>query len=190
MLTKNEIPDSELWAALKEGSQLAYTQVYARYHAALYVFAYQRLGNREEAKDIVHELFLALWEKRNSIIISQNLRVYLYTAVRNRILDVIRHQKVSSKYVEAFQEFIETSHSNTEEEIALADLHEQIELAIQSLPDKMRKVFELSRNVNFSRKEIAEELRLSEETVKSHIHHALKILKLKLKPLLGLFLFF
>ena len=185
-----DISDDELVLALNDGSQLAYTAIYARYHSSLYLFAYSRLGNREEAKDIIHELFLSLWEKRSSIVLTQNLRVYLYTAVRNRILDLIKHQKVSARYIESLQHFMDTQQSEVEEQLLLADLPEKIELAIQSLPDKMRRVFELSRKVNFTRKEIAQELGLSEQTVKSHIHHALKLLKRKLGPLFSLLFLF
>lgn len=185
-----DISDDELVLALNDGSQLAYTAIYARYHSSLYLFAYNRLGNREEAKDIIHELFLWLWENRSSIVLTQNLRVYLYTAVRNKILDLIKHQKVSARYIESLQHFMDTQQSEVEEQLLLADLPEKIELAIQSLPDKMRRVFELSRKVNFTRKEIAQELGLSEQTVKSHIHHALKLLKRKLGPLFSLLFLF
>ena len=190
MLANEDLSDDELIEALNGGSQVAYTAIYARYHSSLYLFAYNRLGNREEAKDIIHELFLSLWEKRSTLTLTQNLRVYLYTAVRNRILDLIKHQKVAARYIESFQEFVEANHPAPDEQLELSQLHEQIELAIQSLPEKMRLVFEMSRKVNFSRKEIAQELGLSEQTVKSHIHHAIKILKMKLGTLFFMLFFF
>src|SRR5690606_5387963 len=98
-------------------------------------------------------------------------------------------QKVSTKYIESLNTYIKNISDNTTDFLVRhKKLHQVIEEEIANLNPKTRKVFELSRKENLSRKEIAEELGIAEETVKSHIHTALKILKIKLGDLY-LFLF-
>jgi RNA polymerase sigma-70 factor (family 1) len=186
MLIYNELNDQELTALLREGDNTAFTEIYHRYKALLYIFAYKRIGEREETRDLIHELFMALWNKRESLQITTGLLPYLYTAVRNRIIDLVAHQKVVSRYIDEFQEYIDADNSPTDQLIIHKELLELIEREVAALPQKMRQVFELSRKTNRSRKEIAAELALSEQTVKSHMHHALKTLKGKLGPLLAL----
>lgn len=181
--------DQELTTLLKGGDQFAYTEIYDRYKRLLYLFAFKRLGDREDVKDIIHEIFMSLWQNREQLNLSYSLTTYLHSAVRNKIVDVIAHKQVSARYIETFNAYLASGQSTTDHLVRQKELTALIEKEIEALPVKMRQVFELSRNRNYSRKQIAEELGLSEETVKSHMHHAMKILKVKLGPLLILALF-
>ena len=184
MVAYNKYSDADILLLLKEGDHFAYTEIYDRYHAQLYVFAYRRLKNREEAKDVIHELFLKLWNDREGIAERFELAAYLYSALKNRIINLIAHQKVSTKYIESFNQYLNHLSNNNADFLARQnELHQIIEKEIASLNPRTRKVFELSRKANLSRKEIAEELGIAEETVKSHMHAALKILKVKLGDL-------
>src|SRR5690606_21346528 len=116
------------------------------------------------------------------------LSVYLYTAVRNRIINSITHQQVAARYIDSFISYVE--HVNYQSADYLArqnDLQACIQREIDHLQPRMREVFELSRNSSLSRKEIAEKLGISEQTVKSHMHNALKILKSRLGDLFLVF---
>lgn len=186
MTDVRKLGDVDLADLLKSGDHAAFTEVYDRYKGLLYIFAYKRIGDREEARDIIHELFTALWEKHSSLNITGNLLPYLYTAVRNRIMDRIARQKVAARYLDDFQEYIDSDYSPADHLTRMRNLENLIEREIAALPPKMRKVFLLSRDTELSRKEIAQELDISEETVKSHMHHALKILKGRLGPLVVL----
>ncbi|MBS1500585.1 MAG: RNA polymerase sigma-70 factor [Bacteroidetes bacterium] len=183
MADVSTLGDVDLTDLLKSGDHAAFTEIYHRYKGLLYIFAYKRVGDREEARDIIHELFTALWEKREALNITGNLLSYLYTSVRNRIMDRVARQKVAARYLDQFQEYIDSGHSPADHLARMRNLEELIEREIAALPPKMRTVFLLSRNTELSRKEIAEQLDLSEETVKSHMHHALKTLKGRLGPL-------
>jgi len=101
-------------------------------------------------------------------------------------MDKIAHQQVACRYIDRFQEYINSYESPTDHLARQRNLAALIDQEIAALPHKMRQVFELSRQTNYTRKEIALELNLSEETVKSHMHHALKILKTRLGPLFTL----
>lgn len=180
--------DEALVPLLHNGDQVAYTEIYNRYHGLLYIFAYNRLKDREEAKDIIHELFLKLWTDHAHIQITGRLSVYLYTAVRNRIINSITHQQVAARYIDSFISYVE--HVNYQSADYLArqnDLQAFIQREIDHLQPRMREVFELSRNSSLSRKEIAEKLGISEQTVKNHMHNALKILKSRLGDLFLVF---
>ena len=175
--------DQKLIALLKAGDGYAYTEIYNRYEALVYIFAYKRIDDREEARDIVHEVFLYFWEEREKLMFTSGLLPFMYTSAKNKILNRIKHKKVSMRYIDSFQDYLETSEESADYLLRHNELAALIEKEIAALPTKMRQVFELSRKANLSRKDIATELNLSEETVKSHMHHALKLLKAKLGPL-------
>jgi len=180
----NSLSDPELITLLRQGDRDAFTEIYNRYNGLLYIFVHKRLQNREEAKDIIHELFLTLWNNRESLMITGDLSPYLYSAKRNRIINVITHQKVADRYIDSFQHYLDNVSSDTTDHlIRHNELKAFIEAEIAALTPRMRLVFELSRKTNLTRKEIAERLNISEETVKSQMHGALKILKMKLGPI-------
>lgn len=181
--------DFELAKLLKEGDQYAYTEIFERYKGLLYKHAYRLLSDQEEANDIIQDLFLTLWQKRAGLNLTTSLSSYLYSAVRNRIFDLISHQKVASKYLDSIKAFVEQGDYITDEQIRSNELSRIIEREIASLPPKMRKVFELSRTGDLSYKEIGQQLNISDKTVKQQAYNAVKILKLKINSYLALFPF-
>ena len=183
----NNFTDQELFILLKNGNHSAYTEIYHRYKQLLYTHAYQRLRNEQEVDDIIHELFTALWIKRETLVFKTNLAGYLYTAVRNRILDYIAHQKVQSNYISSFATFIKQSENITDFLLREKQLKVLIDKEIAALPTKMREVFELSRKENLSHEEISIRLGITKKTVKSQVNNALKILRTKLSLLAWLY---
>ena len=174
------LPDNDLVAFLKDGDKAAFTEIYNRYKGLLYIHAYNRLRNQQEADDVVHELFASLWTKKDSLFLKTHLSGYLYQAVRNRVIDIISHQKVESAYMVSLQHFIDKSEAITDHLVRENELTALIEKEIGALTPKMREVFELSRKANLSHREIAVKLELSEMTVKKHVNNALKILRNRL----------
>jgi RNA polymerase sigma-70 factor (family 1) len=172
--------DYELLILLKAGNRLAYTEIYNRYKIVLHTHAYKWMRDREEAKDIIHELFAFLWDKRETIEFNTSLSGYLYISLRNRIFNRISKKKFETQYIDSLQEFINKGHCVTDHRVREKQLGELVEKEITALPNKMREVFELSRKSNLSHKQIAAQLDLSEQTVRKHIQHALRILKSKL----------
>jgi RNA polymerase sigma-70 factor (family 1) len=172
--------DQELTVLLKNGNHTAFTEIYHRYKRLLYTHAYQRLRNEQEVDDIIHELFATLWTKRDSLIFKTNLAGYLYTAVRNRILDYVAHQKIESDYISSFGKFLKLSENFTDSLLREKQLSALIDKEIAALPPKMREVFEMSRKENLTHEEIAIRLGITKKTVKSQVNNALKILRSKL----------
>lgn len=186
MPSYSSFSDVELAELLKADDSVAYTIIYNRYFHTLYVHAFQKLNDKQEAQDIVHELFAQLWNKRQELNIHTNLVGYLYTGIRNKILDYITHQKVRTKYVNSLQNFLESNYSITDHRIREKQLKELIDRGIADLPDKMREIFELSRKKTLTHRQIAEQLNLSEQTVKKQVNNALRILRTKLGAMLFL----
>lgn len=169
--------EQELTTLLKQGDERAFTEMFERYGALLISFAYRRVYDLQLAQDLVHDVFTDLWAKRLLYTISKGFEAFIFTSVRNRVLDHYKHAKVSQRYLDNFREYLEDEQNATDYLVRTKDLSALIEKEIAALPEKMRQVFELSRNTTMSRKEIAEYLGIPENTVKTNMHRALKILK-------------
>lgn len=189
MAAYDHLTDQELVLLLTRGDDQAFTAIYHRYKAVLYLHAYKRLQSKEDVHDIIHELFTTLWQKRHELHITGQLSGYLYTAVRNRVLDCIARKQSESSYIQSFQQFIDEGEAVADHRIREQQLASTIEQEIANLPTKMREVFELSRKAHLSHREIAERLDLSELTVKKHVNNALKILRGRLTLIGFLYLF-
>ncbi|MDB5281720.1 MAG: polymerase, sigma-24 subunit, subfamily [Bacteroidota bacterium] len=181
--------DAELIKLIRDGTKGAFEEIYDRHWAAMYVHAYKMLKDEDEAKDVIQELFANLWVNREELELRNSLKAYLYTALRNRILNIFDSRKVRSTYIDSLSLYFEEHHLVTEERFREKELENIIEGEIANLPDKMRIVFELSRKQHLSHKEIALELQISDKTVKKQINNAIRILKLKISYLFILLLF-
>jgi RNA polymerase sigma-70 factor (family 1) len=172
--------DTDLVTLLKAGDKTALKEIYARYYGILYSHAYRRLPDREEVRDIIQELFAYLWTNRRQLAFKTSLSSYLYAAVRNRVLNQYRNRKVRDNFVASLQGFIDAGENVIEDELQEKELRKLIEKEVKALPEQMRIVFEMSRNLEMSHSEIATELGLSTNTVRNQVHNALKVLRGKL----------
>jgi len=184
MVAYRFLADNELVALLKEGDEAAYTVIYRRYFKLLYLHAFRRLGNEETAKDVIQEIFTVLWMKRGEIG-QINLAAYLYTSIRNRIIDLYSREVVANKYLQSLRDFSNDYNETTDHLVRERDMSSLIEKEIRALPPRMREIFELSRKAHLSHKEIAGQLNISENTVATQMTRALKTLRVKL----GIFTF-
>lgn len=180
MTAFTDFSDVELVAMLKNGDHGAYSEIYRRYHAALYIHVFNKLRLREESRDIVHDLFASLWSKCQDVEIKGNLSTYLYVSARYKIFDFIAHRVTNSRYLSSIREYIEKDTYISDYLVREKELQAIIDREIQALPSKMRQIFELSRKQHLSHKAIAELLDLSEKTVKKQVNNALKVLRGKL----------
>jgi RNA polymerase sigma-70 factor (family 1) len=180
MKSYSRYSDEELIDLLKKSDQIAFAEIYQRYRFLLYAHAYKKLGNREESRDVVQEVFTMLWTKREKLSFNATFRGYMYTVVRNRILNIFNHQEVKSNYISSMDDFQHNGYTPADEQVRTRQLSEIIEAEINALPPKMKQVFLLSRRDHLSHKEIAGELSISEKTVDRQISNSLKILKARL----------
>ena len=172
--------DLELIDLIRTGNQHAFAKIYERYFGVLYLHAYHRLRDKDEAKDLVQELFSYLWSHREHLSPGPNFSNYLYTSVKNRVLNIIAHKSVEDKFLSSLQYADGKVEAITDHLARERQLAEIIEKEIQALPPRMRQVFELSRKANLTYKEIAARLELSEQSVRSHVKGALRLLRTRL----------
>ncbi|WP_316793338.1 RNA polymerase sigma-70 factor [Pedobacter frigoris] len=175
-----KISDTELFRLLKSGDERAFTEIYKRYWSVLYLHARHMLHNRDSARDVVQEVFTAIWNKAADMELSVSLKAYLYRSIRNSVLNTIRKEKYESHYLEELGGFYEKGDFSTDSEVDFNELKRLIEQEVELLPDKMRQVFQLSRNEYLTHAEIAERLDISDLTVKKQINKAIHILRRKL----------
>ncbi|TCC94681.1 RNA polymerase sigma-70 factor [Pedobacter hiemivivus] len=178
----------ELSILLKNGDEFAYLEIYDRYKVLLLKHAYTKLSDRDEADDIVQELFIHLWESRSTIEFTTNLSGYLYTAVRNRIFNHFVKRKRTESYLDSLGAFLKEGDYITEITIRERELAVLIEQEVNALPPRMREVFNLSRNSGLSHKEISEQLGTSEQTISKQISNTLKLLRAKMESILNVFI--
>lgn len=182
--------DFDLTRLLKLGDQNAFAEIYNRYKFILHNHAWNKLKNREEARDLIQEVFSMIWDKRDTLQIGQNLSGYLYSCVHNQFLNKVVHQSVKNKYIDSIKDFSQTGTVQTDHRVRENMLKEIIDREIDELPSRMKQVFILSRRQHLSHKEIAELMGTTEQTVKKQMVYALKILRKRLGLLLFLALYF
>lgn len=168
---------------------MGFSEIYNRYWAPLYRHAYRLLKDKIAAEDVVQEVFVNLWDKISTLAVQDSLNSYLYAIVRNRILNIIQKEKIHSEYIRSFACFMEQSEAITDHRVREKMLREKIEKEVAHLPTKMRHIFEMSRTEHRSYREIAEELELSDKTVKKQVSNAIKILRLKLSGFISFSIF-
>jgi len=180
----SEYNELELLSAFQKGDDGAFSVLYQLYWERLFRHALTMTSCEDMAKDIVQEVFIMLWDKLREQDINVSLHAYLFIMVRNKTLNLMARGKVQMKYLESLGDYLKKGENSTDHLLRERQLQEQINKQVASLPDKMRVIFEMSRNDLMTYKEIAEQLSLSDKTVKKQVSNALKILRIKLDTLL------
>ena len=169
--------DEYLLSLLGKGDEQAFTIIYQRYHKLLYVVAYKYLKNDCSAKDSVQQIFYRLWESRSVLIINMNLRNYLYTMLKNHLLNEIRNNYMAmEKNYELAQEKVEYE-DDLLDNIEKKEIEEQLNQAINGLPEQKKQVCLYKLRGNLSNLEIANKMGISVPTVKTHYAQAVKMLR-------------
>jgi RNA polymerase sigma-70 factor (ECF subfamily) len=185
MKAYDSLSDEELIELIKQNDNFAYTHLFERYAELLLRHAYRLLTNQTEAHDIIQDVFLSIWQKRDTIQITVSVSSYLYTSVRNRIFDYLAHQKVILRYAESINSFMVQGYNITDDAVRERELAVIIEREIDSLPPKMREIFILNKKQGLSYKQISELLKITDMTAKQQVYKALKILKPKIDSFLS-----
>lgn len=180
MTNYSKYSDSELTILLRDGDDAAFREIYLRYDKLLYLYAYKKLRNKEEAKDVVQDIFTWLLNNRLELKLKMSLSSYLYKSVLNKIFDIFKHKGIIRKYADSGRHYIEVNNQETDYLIREKDITILINKEIAAMPPKMREIYLLKRKQFLSTKEIAGQLGLSEHTVSTQLKRALKHLKVKL----------
>lgn len=166
---------------LINGDEDAFCELYARYKNRLTYFAMRFLKSREYAEDVFQDAFAAIWQGRCFINPDASFSSYLYTIVRNRILNQLREVDNQDRLKEQILAQAVDFSNDTKNEIFANDLHRLISQAMQMLTPRQREIFKMSREEQMSHKEIAQKLGISVNTVQEHISSSLRLLRAYLK---------
>jgi RNA polymerase sigma-70 factor (family 1) len=180
--------EKELFYQLCQGNQKAFTEIYQRYWQVLFIHAHRMLRDEDEAMDVVQDCFEKLWTQSATLKITTSLRGYLYQAVRNQTLNAIDKSKRRDYYIGLLSAYLDEARPLTDETVLFRELVQRLEEEVQHLPPRMRRIFELSRYEGLSHKEIAAEMNISENTVKTVLGRAIKVVRGKLTSIVVLFI--
>jgi RNA polymerase sigma-70 factor (ECF subfamily) len=154
-----------------------FESIFKEHYPELCGFANKFLRDLDAAEEIVQSIFVKLWENRSEITVGNNVRSYLFSAVRNGCLNQIKHLKIKEEYKAYNQREINQNAYYIDKEIEASELELKINASIASLPEKRKKIFMLSRYEGLKYKEIAEKLNISVKTVEHQMGSAIKQLR-------------
>ena len=177
MCADNFSEERSLILRLIEGDEDAFCELYATYKNRLIYFAMRFLKSREYAEDVFQDAFTVVWQSRRFINPDASFSSYLYTIMRNRILNQLRNAANEEKLKESILSQALDYTEDTKREVMLNDLKSLISHALQQLTPRQREIFEMSREAQLSHKEIADKLGISVNTVQEHISTSLKLIR-------------
>lgn len=181
------IDEKTLITALHNGEEAAMESLFRSHYEGMCSYANTFLNDIDESEEVVQQLFVQLWEKRASLKITNSIQSYLYRAVRNTSLNKIKHGKVRQLYAEEISSMVQQSEPSSS--ITLQkELQEQINKAIDGLPEQCKLIFKMSRFEELKYAEIATQLGLSIKTIENQMGKALRIMREKLKDYLVIFI--
>ena len=175
-----QFADDVLLNLLKEDNKEAFNVIYARYWERLYCYLVKAIKDTAEAEDILQEVFVSLWKRRNSLDSIASLSTYLFSCVRYGGFRHIRNEIKKNNFRASWRLLFNEEDDLFERQLAANELTTLLNREVDKLPVKMRQVFILSRKEELSYKEIAHKLNISDKTVKKQINNALKYLHLRL----------
>ena len=177
----------------KEGEN--FELIFKKYYQRLCFYARKFIDDDAIAKDIVQDVFMNLWDRKEIIELEVVLRAYLFKSVYHRCLNHLDHKKLTDRHHETINKELknlefEYYNSSDNQEHSLFELEVKIDTSIESLPPQCRNVFEMSRLKGLKNREIADELNISIKVVEKHISKALIILRENLVEYLSIILLF
>lgn len=174
----HQIADKDAWIEIQKGNKMLYEGIFRQYYQMLCAFAISKLKDGELAEEIVQEVFVKLWEKREQLEVS-NFKSYLFSSVNNTVLNHFKHQKVRREHAAEMKVVQEEAVEDSE--VEYNELQLKINALIADMPEARQKVFKLVKIEGKKYKEVAEELGISVKTVENQMGSALKFLRAHLK---------
>ncbi len=174
MRNLSKMTDEQLASLLKEGDHGAFTQIYELFKRKLLAMAYNYCRDKALAEEVVQEVFVSLWEKRQDVAI-KSLEAYLATSIKFSVFRTLQRDLHRKEL--AAQHYTPTAITYDHEEVYARFLQEYIDGIVENLPEKCRLVFIYSRKDGLNNREIAQKMDIAEKTVEAHLSKAIKTIK-------------
>ncbi|PRD48079.1 hypothetical protein C5745_06070 [Sphingobacterium haloxyli] len=165
----------------KSGADKTLHKLFDRYWKPLFQFSFNILRDDDDAKDVVQEVFISLWDRKLDLAVHSSIESYLFTSVRYKSLTKLSQRLSSSERNLPLENYVEQTFSDALDPLLMKELQQEIDLQINKLPDRMQEVIRLKTKECLSIQEIAEKLNISEDTVKNHLATARKRLRVQLR---------
>lgn len=174
---ETESTDILLFNSFKKGNDDAFAQLYAKFVEDLVGYASTKLEYLDEAHDIIHDLFVYVWEKRADIYIKHSVRAYLFWLLNKRIINHYRSNSYKAIYADQLKRMEQQYFLAPDSFVEAKEIQHMVDRAVQSMSDKVREIYLLSREDHLTNAEIAKQLNLSEQTVKNQLSTAMSIIR-------------
>lgn len=187
------LTDTELGKKIRNGSEIAFREIYDRYHVQMYFIAKKYVKSGALAEDAVQDIFVKLWEKRHTIDEAKSIKGFLFTMLRNHVLNMLRDRKKEIVSMTEVGEELLPGKNLTDDEMLYKEYHEILEKGMDELSDRKREIFELRTLKGHSNSEVAKLLKINIRTVKTHYYLSSKFIRTYMKKhagLLGLLIVF
>lgn len=161
--------DEQLAALLKDGDETAFNEIFNRFNRLLYTTAFKLTGEADAAKDMVQEVFISLWEKRARLTLRSTLAAYLHSAVRYKFYRLAAVGKLRDDYARELVVSLEGGAESGDQRLLEKDLIGLLESFAASLPGNMGTILLRSKVQGYSNQEIADELGLSEKSIRNQL---------------------
>ena len=175
--------EKEIIEKLKSGDISAFDEIYHMYNDRIYQFALGLLKDEDSANEMVQQVFISIWEKRDRIRPDLNFRNYLMTITSNAVRKYFRRKSLQNKVYENLYSDKTFWSENTEDEVIYNELYAIAQRTIDKMSPRRKEVYQLSRQKGLRINEIAKQLGISESTAESHLTQALRFLKEELSKL-------
>ena len=180
--------DNLLLQQISEGNESAFDLLYEKYWATAYATAYKRLKDQDQAKDIVQEIFIHIWVKKESLVIN-NFPAYLNVAVRNRVFKALAKQTHDHPFFEVLDN-LPATYLQADYNLIWKEFFKSYEALLNSLPQQRKTIFHMRFQEDKSTTDIADQLGISKKTVQNQLSLAFDQLKVSLIHLLTLAIIF
>ncbi len=187
-----DIEDKRLARGIKCGEKLAFKQLYEKYAPRIYRFSRSYLKNESDSEELVQNVFVKIWEKRDALDTSHNIKAFVFKIAVNTVYDFIRRKNIEHAFADYARLNFKTDENFTWHAVIYDEMVQNLQDLVAQLPEQQQKIFQLSKMEGLPNEEIANRLQLSKRTVENHLYRALLFLKAHLKsdPLLALLFFY
>ncbi|SEK55968.1 RNA polymerase sigma-70 factor [Olivibacter domesticus] len=181
--------DTATLSMLQQGNEEVFESVFKQHFNNLHAYAFTILKDAVSAEEVVQSLFLKLWEKKDVLTIQTSLKSYLYRATYNDCMNILKHLQVRQRHQDHVSYFHDRTSENASSRLQENELKNELQKAINLLPEKCRTIFQMSRFEELKYQEIADQLDISIKTVENQMGKALKILRHALADYLPLLVY-
>jgi RNA polymerase sigma-70 factor (ECF subfamily) len=174
--------NEKLTFRLKKGEKEAFQELFNLYAPKIHRFAIAYLKDMANAEELVQDVFMKIWEKRENLDPAQNIKAYIYKIAVNTVYDFVRKKNLEKAFADFSKHNFQPGAESLWHEIIWNEMLARLDHLVAQMPEQCRNIFILCKEEGLSNQEIAEKLNLSKRTVENQLYRAIRFLKEHLKP--------